>query len=105
MTTQRRGASHLPHGLLIPSAPLQAGRGSQWAPDAWETEGRVVMACFDRQGRVSSDAGAERRGRQTWEPWDLPTAARLRLDKTASLPILAGGTGSLVGQKKPQEFI
>lgn len=28
----------------------------------------VVMACFERQGRVSSGCGAERRRRRTWGP-------------------------------------
>lgn len=40
------------------------------------------MACFERQGRVSSGEGAERRGRRTWV---LPSATRHRLEDCRTL--------------------
>lgn len=44
------------------------------------------MACFERQGRVSSGAGAELRGRRTWGLCNLPTATRHRLEDCLNWP-------------------
>lgn len=51
------------------------------------------MACFERQGRVSSGAGAQRRGPRTGH---LPSATRHRVEDCL-ISGLAGGTCSWVG--------